>query len=94
MKIALIGIIFCAVNHLIFAQDQNGPPGRFQIVVGTAQTLIGGALPHGVKSRENEAMIIRIDTSTGKTWELVRLIVDGEYKEFWKEILEKNSNPK
>jgi hypothetical protein len=93
MKIALFAVTLCLASRLIFAQDETGTSGRFQIVFGTAQTLLSGA-PSGVKSSGNSPVVIRIDTSTGKTWELVRLYVDGEYKEFWKEISERNPNPK
>lgn len=91
MKLAtLLFALLLGTSFNISAQnnvDAEPKIGRYVIVFGTAQLIALGA-PKGVSGRENAPIIIRLDTATGKTWELVQLFADNQYKEFWKEISE------
>ena len=82
-------IIFVVLASIVSAAAAlaDEPVGRYQLFNGTLQIGGGGSLT-------NHAVILKIDTQTGKVWEyFAGTGKDGKFRAFWAETTDGLQEP-
>ncbi len=87
-KLVLLGTLLVICVGATGDNPGPGPVGRYQLV--PARTYISAFVPDAPKpvSGSDDYALFRIDTATGRTWVLNRVIITNRPVEVWSELKE------
>jgi len=86
MKLPLFLCVLCASALTIAAPElPSGAVGRYQIISSRVYSL---GLQSGQPVGHEIAVTLRLDTTTGQTWQLWSLNVDGTTLDMWQPVSE------